>query len=205
MSSHYPEPGSPPNTGETVRAEAGATAQQAGAGAAQVAETAQQQAKQVAQQAGTEVRRVADRTRGRLNDEAEAQTRRAADGLRQWSDELASMAESAKPDSPVRDAVHQMADGGRRAADYLDRRGLQGAVGELQEFARRRPGTFLLAAVAGGFLMGRMAKAAATSDQDTSSNMPPMGAGQEPETFEAVQRVPQSQPRSGPYGSGGVG
>ena len=56
--------------------------------------------------------------------------------------------------------MHQIADTGRRVADYLDRRGFEGAVGELQDFARRRPGTFLLGAAVAGFLVGRAAKAA---------------------------------------------
>jgi len=61
--------------------------------------------------------------------------------------------------------VHQIAETGRRAAEYLDRRGFEGAVGELQDFARRKPGTFLLGAAVAGFLVGRAAKAAQASSQ----------------------------------------
>lgn len=110
-------------------------------------------------QHGVQTRQVVEQTRQRMAAEARSQTERAASSLRQWSDELASMAESSKPDSPVSEAVHQIADTGRRAADYLDRRGFEGAVGELQEFARRKPGTFLLGAAIAGYLVGRAAKA----------------------------------------------
>jgi hypothetical protein len=51
------------------------------------------------------------------------------------------------------------ADGGRRAAGYLDERGLDGAIEELQRFARRRPGVFLAGAALAGFAAGRIAKA----------------------------------------------
>jgi hypothetical protein len=199
MQSQYQEPNTP-GAGGTARAEAQATAAQARAGAGEVAETVQQQAGQVARQAGTEARRIVDQTRGRLSDEAQVQTRRTADGLRQWSDELASMADSAKPDSPVREAVHQIASSGRRAADYLDRRGLEGVVGELQEFGRRRPGAFLLGAAMTGFLVGRMAKAAATSSKEGSADTPSRDVGQEPRAFEADpgQRPTTPQPAPPP-------
>lgn len=166
MRTPYEEPGTPAGAGQTAKAEAQATAEQTRTAAGEVAGTMQQEAGQVARQAGAEARRVIDSTRGRLTEEARQQTGRVSDGLRQWSDELASMADSAKPDSPVRDAVHQLADGGRRAAEYLDRRGVEGVVGEVQEFARRRPGAFLLGAAAAGFLVGRMAKAAVRSSQE---------------------------------------
>jgi hypothetical protein len=139
----------------------GSAVERSRAAVGEVAGTAKGQAQEVVREAGTQARQVAEQARQRVADEARNQTGRASGSLRQWSDELAGMAESSKPDSPVREAVHQIADGGRRAADYLDRRGFEGAVGELQDFARRRPGTFLLGAVAAGFLVGRAAKASA--------------------------------------------
>ena len=133
--------------------------------AGEVAGTAKDQSRQVLRETGSQARQVAQQTRQRMAAEAKNQTERASGSLRQWSDELASMAESSKPDSPVSDAVHQIAETGRRAAEYLDRRGFEGAVGELQDFARRKPGTFLLGAAVAGFLVGRAAKAAQASSQ----------------------------------------
>jgi len=138
--------------------------------AGEVAGTAKDQTQQVVRETGNQARQVAQQTRERMATEARNQTERASGSLRQWSDELASMAESSKPDSPVRDAVHQIADTGRRAADYLDRRGFEGAVGELQDFARRKPGTFLLGAAVAGFLVGRVAKASAQGSQGSDSD-----------------------------------
>jgi len=137
--------------------------------AGEVAGTAKDQTQQVVRETGNQARQVAQQTRERLSAEAKSQTERASGSLRQWSDELASMAESSKPDSPVSGAVHQLADSGRRAADYLDRRGFEGAVGELQDFARRRPGTFLIGAAVAGFLVGRAAKASTQAYQDQGS------------------------------------
>lgn len=138
--------------------------------AGEVAGTAKGQSQQVLRETGSQARQVAQQTRQRLAAEAKSQTERASGGLRQWSDELASMAESSKPDSPVSEAVHQIAETGRRAAEYLDRHGFEGAVGEVQDFARRKPGTFLLGAALAGFLVGRAAKAAQASSQEQRSD-----------------------------------
>jgi hypothetical protein len=76
------------------------------------------------------------------------------------------MSDNAKPDSPMYGAVQQVATTGRRAADYLEERGVSGALDDLQRFARRRPGLFLAGALAAGFLAGRAAKAAAEERRD---------------------------------------
>ncbi|MGK5557924.1 hypothetical protein ACSNOI_40600, partial [Actinomadura kijaniata] len=148
------------SAGETARREAAATADQAGQAARQVTETAVDQARTVAAEGRDQARQVVQDVRGRVGEEMATQTRRASQVLRQWSDDLADMASGAKPDSPARQVVHQIADGGRQAADYLDDRGVGGAVEELQNFARRRPGLFLAGAALAGFAVGRMAKAA---------------------------------------------
>jgi hypothetical protein len=46
----------------------------------------------------------------------------------------------------------------RSFASYLDQHGPEHVLQELQDFARRRPGTFLVAAVAAGFVVGRLGK-----------------------------------------------
>jgi len=161
------------------------TVERTRAAAGEVAGTAKEQIQQVTHETGNQARHVVGQTRERLATEARNQSGRAAGNLRQWSDELASMTESSKPDSPVRSAVGQVADSGRKAADYLDRHGFEGAAGELQEFARRRPGAFLLGAAVAGFLVGRAAKAAtqastresnqATGDGGRFRGQPPLG------------------------------
>jgi hypothetical protein len=155
----------------------------------EVTRTAGEQAREVTREAGAQARQVLDQTRRRMSAEAKNQTERASGRMRDWSDELASMAESTKPDSPVREAVHQIADSGRRMADYLDRRGVEGAVSEVQEFARRKPGTFLLGAAVAGFLIGRAAKATVQAE-------PP---NRKPEaSSDAFSQTPSAGPVPGP-------
>lgn len=156
------------------------TAQHARSAVGEVADTAKGQTQVVAGEARQQARQVVDQLRNRVGDQAQHQSRRAAQGIRQWADDLASMSEIAKPDSPVSGVVQQVADQGRRAADYLDQHGLTGVAQEVQSFARRRPGAFLVGAAAAGFLIGRIAKVSGNSG---SAGSPGAGA-------------------AGPYGSG---
>ncbi|MGS2647147.1 hypothetical protein [Streptosporangium sp. LJ11] len=144
------------------------TAQHARSAAGEVADTAKGQTQAVAGEVKQQARQVVDRLRNRVGDQAQHQSQRAAQGIRQWADDLASMGEVAKPDSPVSGVVQQVADGGRRAADYLDQHGLTGVVQEVQSFARRRPGAFLAGAAAVGFLIGRVAKVSGNTDSASS-------------------------------------
>ncbi|MFF6785648.1 hypothetical protein [Streptomyces sp. NPDC012510] len=159
-------------TGETARAEASATAGQAKQAASQVAGTAADQAKAVAGEARQQVGVAVQDLRGRARDEARTQTRRAAGALRNWADDLEGLADNARSDSPARSLAAQAADGGHRAADYLDREGVEGVLSEMQGFARRRPGAFLGGALLAGLAVGRLVKVAAKADQSSGNGRP---------------------------------
>ncbi|MGC5015168.1 hypothetical protein ACLQ2R_30770 [Streptosporangium sp. DT93] len=166
------------------------TAQHARSAVGEVAETAKGQTQAVAGEARQQARQVVHQLKGRVGDQAHQQSQRAAQGIRQWADDLAAMGEGAKPDSPVSGVVQQVADQGRRAADYLDQHGLAGAVEDVQTFARRRPGAFLLGAVAAGFLIGRVAKA---SGGATSGGPSTTGSGAQPGTSYTPPAYPTGQ------------
>jgi hypothetical protein len=152
-------------TGDKARAEASATADQAKQAAGQVAGAAVDQAKTVAGEARQQVGAVAQDLRSRAVNEVEEQTKRAAGSLRHWADDMAGLAEHAASDSPARSLATQVADRGHRAADYLDRQGVDGVLTDVQDFARRRPGMFLGGALLAGMAVGRLVKAA-KSDGD---------------------------------------
>ncbi|GAA4557367.1 hypothetical protein [Streptomyces collinus] len=150
--------------GQTAKQEATATAGQAREGASQVVGTATDQVRAVTGEARAQAGAMAGDLRTRVTEEAESQTRRGAQVMRQWADDLSGLADSADADSPARSLVTQAADRGYRAADYLDTRGVGGLVDDLQDFARRRPGAFLGGAVVAGFAVGRLAKAGRKAD-----------------------------------------
>ncbi|MFG1614748.1 hypothetical protein ACGFI3_18440 [Nonomuraea wenchangensis] len=157
----------PTGTGRPASPQEG-TLQQGKDTAREVAGTAVERTAQVADEARHQARRAVNELRNRVREQSDHQSQRAAQSLRQWSEDLSSLQEHAKPDSPVNGVVRQIAGQGHRAADYLDRNGLTGVVNDVQSFARRRPGTFLAGALAAGFLVGRIMKAANDSPEPTS-------------------------------------
>lgn len=158
--------------GQTARQEAAATADQARQGAGEVVGTAAEQARAVTGEARAQAGAMAGDLRARVAEEAENQARRGAQAMRQWADDLSGLAEGADGDSPARSLVAQAADRGHRAADYLDSRGVGGLVGDLEDFARRRPGAFLGGAVLAGFAIGRLAKAGGKAGGEANGSGP---------------------------------
>ncbi|MFI5683015.1 hypothetical protein [Streptomyces sp. NPDC051636] len=173
-------PGRLQQTGETAKAQASATADQARQAAGQVVGTAAEQAKTVVGEARQQAGTVIEELRSRAIGEAEGQVRRAAGMLRQWSDDAAGLAGNAQGESPARSLAAQAADGGHRAADYLEKQGMEGVLSDVRGFARRRPGAFLGGALLAGLAVGRLAKAAGkagqasgTGQQRSAGTVPP--------------------------------
>ncbi|MFG3497667.1 hypothetical protein [Streptomyces sp. NPDC047928] len=158
--------------GQAAKEQASATAGEARQAAGDVAGTAAEQAKAVThearRQAGSAVRDLRERVTG----EAQGQTERLAEVVRQWADDLAGMAQNAPNDSPARSLVAQAADGGHQAADYLDKQGAGGLVQDLQRFARRRPAAFLAGAALSGLVVGRLAKAGSKAGSTSRADSP---------------------------------
>lgn len=135
-------------------------AQHAKEAAGQVGSTVREQASQVTQETAAQARHVVRDVRERLAAEAEDQARRVSSQLGRIADELGQMAGNAPSDSMSAGAIQSAADTSRQAARFLDERGAQGLLDSARDYARRKPGTFLLGAVVAGFLVGRVAKSA---------------------------------------------
>ncbi|GAA3870726.1 hypothetical protein [Streptomyces sedi] len=126
---------------------------------------------------------AAHTVRDRADEQAKAQSQRAADRVRQIADELSDLADKAPESSPTRSLVSKAAEGGHRAAGYLDKHGLNGLLEETQRFAKQRPAAFVGATALAGLAVGRMAKAgrdaggASTDSSGTSSTSPGTGEG----------------------------
>jgi hypothetical protein len=180
--------------GQTAKQEASATAGQAKQAAGEVAGTAAEQVKAVTSEAREQAGAVVGELRGRVTEEADSQTRRGAQVLREWADDLAGLADKANGDSPAKSLVAQAADRGHRAADYLDRQGAEGLVRDVQHFARRRPGAFLGGAVLAGFAVGRLAKAGSRAG---GSGPGPAARPSYPVAYPAEQGLPGETVRPG--------
>src|SRR5690606_9991834 len=111
---------------------------------------------------------------------ADGRARRAAGTLRQWAGDLSDLADHARHDSAARGLAAEAADRSHRAADYLERQGVEGLVADLQGFARRRPGAFLGGALLAGLAVGRLAKASGSASRASAQSGPepgPVGTG----------------------------
>ena len=79
----------------------------------------------------------------------------------------AALAEGRPDDAgPAGDYVRQAGDKLQEVAQRLESGGLDGALSDLQGFARRRPGVFLLGAAATGFAVGRLLRGAQAANAD---------------------------------------
>ncbi|GGU17311.1 hypothetical protein [Lentzea flava] len=140
-------------------------ARHAGEAAGQVGSTVADQAAHVRRETAEQARHVVRDVRERVAAEAEEQAVRVSKQLGRIADELGEMAGAAPPSSMSAGAIRSVADTSRQAARFLDERGAQGLLDSARDYARRKPGTFLLGAAVAGFLVGRIAKSA-TGSQD---------------------------------------
>jgi hypothetical protein len=139
--------------------------------AGDVRDTAQDQAKRVAGEAAAQARTLASQAGNHLSEQAHTQNDRLVGSIRQTADQLDEM-RGERGDSPAAAIVSRVADSGRQLADYLDRNGPEGVLQEVQNFARRRPGAFLAAAVAAGFVVGRLGKSVTKADPEAGQAKP---------------------------------
>ncbi|WKN49361.1 hypothetical protein [Nocardioides sp. Arc9.136] len=142
-------------------------AQQAASTAAEegrhVAGTAAGEAKQVAGQAAEQARNVVNDTLGQVTTQAQDQARTQRDRLvttlSTLGDDLDGMAEQA-PGGLATDLTRQAAQQVRSFGSRLDGREPTELLDDVRRFARQRPGTFLLGALAAGVVAGRLVRGA---------------------------------------------
>lgn len=169
--------GEPDRTRDVAKDEASSVAADAKAGGKQVAETAKEQASDVASEAKQQAKDVYRQAKRELTEQASTQNQRAAVGLAGLASELRTMAD--RGDGGVAtDLTQQAASRIDQAAVWLGDREPGDVLNEVKRFARQRPGAFLAAAAAIGFLGGRLTRGLADDareDDDTPAR--PVGGG----------------------------
>lgn len=194
------------DTGEqsAVKQAAGQSAQAAGQAAGEVKDTAKEQALRVGSEAKTQARNVASEVRGKVSDQARTQNDKLVGGIREMADHLDEM-RSDRQDSPATQIVSRVADSGRQLAGYLETKGPEGVLREVEDFARRRPGAFLATALAAGFVVARLGKGVAKAD-----DLPSSSTEAKPATDSFVSTTPETYATTYPvatteYASTGTG
>jgi uncharacterized protein YjbJ (UPF0337 family) len=138
------------------------TAERAASEASQVTDMAKDQARQVKDEVATQARGLVDQAKSELRDQGRSQADQAAQAIRRVSDQAEALAAGRVDEAgSVAEYVRRAGDQVRQVADRLDERGVDGVVNDVQNFARRRPGAFLLGCAAAGFVTGRLLRGGA--------------------------------------------
>lgn len=156
-----------------------------------VAQTASTEAKNVAAEASTQAKNLLGELGSDLKEQAGASQQKAAEGLRSISDELASMADNGDQNGPANSLVRQAAQRSGDVAGWLEGRDPGSLLDEVKDFARRRPGAFLMVAAGAGLLAGRLTRGLAGAGSDSPNPTPANPAPEYPPTVPA-------QPAAGP-------
>ncbi|MFA9446552.1 hypothetical protein [Egicoccus sp. AB-alg6-2] len=145
--------------------------QQAGA----VAGTAKEQAGTVANEAMHHVQDLATDAKHQLHQQARQQTDAFGNVIGTLGGRVKALANGDVDEAgPVGDYAQRLAGQVDQFANRVDELGFDGMIDEVQRYARRKPGAFLLGAAVAGFAVSRLARgaqAAQSHDQSGSAGM----------------------------------
>lgn len=143
---------------DVAKEEASEIAGQAAGGAQNVVQTAKLEAGNVASEAKSGAKDLLQQAKAGLSSQAGAQQQKAAEGVRTISSQLHAMAEAPDRRGVATDLVREAADRAAAAASWIEHKEPSDLLNDVQSFARRKPGTFLLLAAGAGLLAGRLAR-----------------------------------------------
>lgn len=126
-----------------------------------------EQAKEATRETMREARRQANETAERQKYAVADQAGSVAEALRKTGAELKQ-----QDQSWLADAANRLADGADNLAGELRGQDMSSLLSRTQDFARRRPATFLGGAVAAGFLLTRFMKSSERSGQRRPADRP---------------------------------
>lgn len=135
-----------------------------------VAAVVGEEAQNVAGQAKDQIRDLMDETLGQVNEQSRTQLDRLVGTLKSVSTDLESMASSADSGLATQ-LTQQVSERARSLSTHLDGREPSDVLDDVRQFARRRPGVFLLGALGAGVVVGRLARGAKQAhSQETRSS-----------------------------------
>jgi len=132
--------------------------------AAEIKDHAGAEVRSLKHEAEEQARDLAGEARQLVQTHADDTTNQVAGALADAGRELTRMASSAEhQDSPATEVVRQIGERAVRTAERLQDQGYQGVAQDLTRWARKHPGTFLMAAGVAGFVAGRLLRNVDTS------------------------------------------
>jgi len=136
----------------------------------QVAGTAKQEAQNVAAEAKAQVNSLLGDATREVSEQSRTQRDRLVGTLHSVSDDLEQMASQSGSNGIAADLVRQVSQRTRSIGEHVDGREPVELLDDVRAYARRRPGTFLLGALAAGVVAGRLTRGAkAAKDGSTGS------------------------------------
>lgn len=135
-----------------------------------VAATAKEQAGEVVAQAKAQTANLAGQVRGSLQDQSRGQRDRLVGTLHTFAEDLDRMVGGADSDGPAAQLVRQVSTRAHDVASSLESREPGELLDGVRDFARRRPGTFLLGAALVGVIAGRATRSARAAQQQRSTD-----------------------------------
>lgn len=170
-----------------------------------VAGVAGEEAKNLASEAKGQARDLAGELRSQVSDQSRSQRDRLVEALRQFTDELDSMAESGGGSGMATELVRQVSTRAKDLTSMVENKEPASLVDDVRGVARRRSGTFLLGALAAGVLAGRMTKGARAQTQPSyGSGTQELSAGY-PATGTAYPATGTAYPAAGTTTGTGYG
>jgi hypothetical protein len=146
-------------SGQTAKDTAKETAGTAADEGKHVAGVAQDEATNLASEAATHAKNLWGEAASQVDDQSRLQRDRLVGTLRTFGDDLDSMAQRGDHGLAA-DLARQVADRAHDLSGRLDGREPRELLDDLRGFARRKPGTFLLGALAAGVVVGRLTRGA---------------------------------------------
>jgi hypothetical protein len=188
MPAQEPESTSMTDKASEMKDKAAEAASEGKQAAGQVAQTAVEHAHEVKDEAVRQARDLAGEARQQVSSQVGQQHQALVSNLRSLGSELGSMTQSTEGQSGVAtELVSQAKDRIDGLANWLDGREPGQLLDEARNYARRRPGMFLVGALAAGVVAGRLTRgvvAAHTSDDPsgqsggaTQESLPSYGMG----------------------------
>lgn len=184
--STMPPSGSPESSGGASMKEHAEEAKDAGL---QIASSAKDEGMAVVEESRKQAADLMREATSQLQEQAGAQKGKAVEGLRSLGDQLQSMASGADA-GPAADLAHQASTKVSSIADWLEQNDPGSLVNEMRSLAQRKPGTFLLGALAAGVVAGRVTRGVQGATSSSGSSGQP-----------AARSTPSTPASSGAYAS----
>nr|WP_189337639.1 hypothetical protein [Arthrobacter sp. AFG7.2] len=187
---------------DTAKEEASKVAGQAAGGAQSVAQAAKYEVGHVASEAKSEAKTLLHQAKQGVGSQAGAQQQKAVDGVRTISSQLQAMADAPEQQGVASDLVREAANRASAVASWIEGKDAGMLLTDVQGFARRKPGTFLLISAGAGLLAGRLVRglqAGAPAPQGEAAipprpEQPPAAAANPSRNGVPVYREPVAEP-----------